>query len=316
MLWGMKGYLSLLLLGLLLLTVPNLKAAEDRTWTSSDGQTLEGSLEEVSETEVRIRRVDGRTFNIPLERLSAEDQAYAQQVLMDQQRMNGFEEGPYAEAIRDEWVVFPADENGLIYQIYGSKKLSREDGPVPLYVYLHGAGARATEVEPGKVEPLGKRITAEDRYDDTPCVVLVPLCAPDVFWGSQVKQLEGLIDQVVNSLPIDRDRIYLAGYSMGARGVGSLIESRPSHYAVAAFADGEAKPEWAEKVTSAVWLWFSGERNMDGAQKTADAFEAAGKTVHLELFPDLTHNQIGYQMAQDEELYGWIFEQRRIKSEE
>lgn len=303
----------LLLLPLVILT-SRLIAEEARIWTSDSGDTFEGILQEVEEDNARIRRVaDGRVFDLSFDRLSAADQEYLQGVLHDQLRMKGFEEGPYADAIRDEWVKFGAEKHGLVFQMYGSRKLSRSDEPVPLFIYLHGAGARADDVDPGSVEPMGKRPVREEQYEETPCVVLVPLCPPEVFWGAKIKELEALIDDVVDHLPIDRNRIYLSGYSMGARGIGSLLESRPNHYAAAVFADGEAKPEWAENVTAAIWLWFSGERNMDGAQKTADAFVAAGKVAHVELFPELTHNQIGYQLAQDEEVMSWVFEQRRGK---
>ena len=49
-------------------------AAEVRTWTSAEGNTIEAELITASDKEVTIRRVsDGRRFSLPLERLSEAD---------------------------------------------------------------------------------------------------------------------------------------------------------------------------------------------------------------------------------------------------
>lgn len=285
--------------------------SENRTWKSADGRSFEGVLQGISDQGVTIRRTDGRRFTIPMSTLSDADQAFLQSVMEDQERIKGFKEGTYADAIQGEWVKFPKEHLGLVFQLYGTEKLKRQDEMVPLFVHLHGAGARAEDVETGKVEIAAQRLVKSDLYEKEPCLVLVPLCPPDVFWGQQVQGLEAIIDDLVKNLPIDKDRIYLSGYSMGARGIGSLMESRPDHYAAAMFADGEAKPEWAESVNTALWLWFSGERDMAKAEATAAAFQKAEKLAHYEGFPELTHNQIHWKLAHDEEVFGWMFERRR-----
>lgn len=298
---------------LLLASMGGLSIAEEaiRTWTSADGRTLEGAMQHMTADEVTIRRSDGRTFPIAISTLSEADQAYLQQARNDQARAKGFEEGPFADAICGEWVKFSKEEHGLLFQLYGGKELKRAKEPVPLFVHLHGAGSRADDVETGKVEVAAQRLVQDAQYKETPCVVLVPTCPPNVFWGQQVPQLEKVIDLLTDSLPIDRDRIYLSGYSMGARGIGSLLESRPSHYAAAMFADGEAKPEWAETVTAAIWLCFSGERDIAKAEKTAEAFTSAGKLAKFDGHPDHIHNQIHWTLAKTEGIYDWMFERRR-----
>ncbi len=282
-----------------------------RTWTAADGRTLEAELLSATPEAVTVRRTDGQRFDLPLSGLSEADQAWVKQRLADQARSKGLEEGPFADKITGEWVKVPAEEYGLVFQLYGTRELSRLDEPFPLFVHLHGAGGRAADVEAGKVEITAQRLAREEQYDETPCLIAVPLCPPDTFWGAHVEKLEKIIDTLVDSLPIDRDRIYLSGYSMGSRGIGSLLESRPKFYAAAMFADGEAKPEWVEKVDAALWFWYSGERDLAGAEAVAKAYVAAGKTAHFEGYPDFTHNQISWQLAHDEEVFPWMFAQRR-----
>ena len=285
--------------------------APARIWTSADGRTLEGTLEDLTADQVTVRRADGRKFPIAITSLAESDQAFLKQILSDRDRAKGFEEGPFSELITGEWVKVPAEKYGLLFQIYGSKDLKREKEPVPLFVHLHGAGARANDVEVGKVEIAAEKVTSEAIYKKNPCVVIVPTCPPDVFWGNKVAELEKLIDAVTDSLPIDRSRIYLSGYSMGARGIGSLLESRPDKYAAALFADGEANPEWAKTQSAALWLTFSGERDIAKAEATAKAYEAAGKIVRFDPHPDHIHNQIHWTLAKNEEVFDWMFAQRR-----
>lgn len=287
----------------------SLTFAETRTWTSTDGRSLEGSLQSANETEVTVRREDGRTFPIPLASLSQEDQDYVKQHLVDLARADGLNTGPFADKITGEWIKVPKEEYGLLFQIYGTSKLKRLDEGIPLFVHLHGAAARADDVEAGKVEIAPQKLVNE-LYDDYPCLVIVPTCPPDTFWGEHAGALEHIIDTVSDSLPIDRSRIYLSGYSMGARGIGTLIERRPTHYAAALFADGEAKMAWVEPATTALWFTFSGERDLDGAKAVADAYTAAGKTAHFDGFPDHTHNQIHWTLAKTEGVYEWCFSQR------
>ncbi len=286
----------------------SLAASEPRAWTSSDGRSFEGSLQSANESEISVRRSDGRTFSVPLEKLSEEDKTYVESYLADLARSGGLNEGPFADKLTGEWVKVPKDQYGVLFQIYGTSQLKRLKEPFPLFVHLHGAGSRADDVETGKVEIAPQKL-ANEFYDDYPCVIIVPTCPPDTSWGDQSEALESLIDTLTNSLPIDRNRIYLSGYSMGARGIGTLIERRPNHYAAALFADGEAKMAWVEPVSTALWFTFSGERDLEGAKAVAEAYQAAGKTAHFEGFPDHIHNQIHWTLAKTEGVYEWCFSQ-------
>jgi len=285
---------------------------EARTWTSTEGQSFEGAMQEATGTTVTVRRSDGKTFDVPLAKLSAEDQDFVKLQLADELRSKGLENGPFADKVTGEWVKVPVEEHGLLFQVYGDdSKLKRLKEPFPLFVHLHGAASRGTEVETGKVEIAAQRLASSEIYEDHPCLIVVPTCPPDTYWGDHAEKLELLIDALTNALPIDRSRIYLSGYSMGARGIDTLIERRPDFYAAALFADGEANSKWVDSTDTALWLTFSGERDLAGAKAIADAYSAAGKTAHFEGFPDHTHNQIHWTLAKTEGVYDWCFEQKR-----
>lgn len=295
------------------------QVGETRTWTSADGRALEGKLLEVSAEKIVVER-NRRPVTIAVNLLSEEDQEFVSKLVeeaklseKDQERSQGFEEGPYSEAVKGEWVLGDP-EKGLMHQLFIGKEVKRKKaGPVvPLFVHLHGAGARADSVKVGKVEIAPQTMVAPDWYGDHPCVVLVPTCPPDpMTWTKDEIQerLEGLIDDVVANLPIDRKRIYLSGYSMGGQGIGKLLERRPEMYAAALFADGGPKEAWVGKTKAAMWSYYSGERDSSKVESLQPKFKEEGVEFRATILKDATHNQIHWKLAKDPKVWEWMVEQ-------
>ena len=80
MLKGILFFLSFTLLGLF---------AEEpiRTWTSSDGRTLEARFIEQIDESIKIRLSNGRLFSVPLNRFSSIDQEYVQQLIQNRKQL-------------------------------------------------------------------------------------------------------------------------------------------------------------------------------------------------------------------------------------
>lgn len=296
-------------------------SAEMRTWTSDDGKEITAEILNATEENVTLKLKNRRTYDLPLERLSEGDKEYVRQYLEEEKEAEvrrklserSVKESDYEDHIKGEWVVIPKEKYGVPFHLYGTSKLGRLKEPFPLFIHLHGAGARTETPEVGKVEIAAKRLAREEQYEETPCLIICPVCPPDTFWGAHVEALETMVDSLVKELPIDQNRIYLSGYSMGSRGISSLLKSRPKFYAAAMLADGKADPTWVEKVDTALWLWFSGERELEGARAIMKDYVAAGKNGHFEGYPEFTHNQIHWKLAHDEDVFPWIFSQTREK---
>ena len=77
----MNPFLRLSLFSLILL-LQNFLAAQEpmRTWTSSDGRTLEARFIEQVGSNVKIKTAQGREFTLPITRFSQEDQEYIKQI--------------------------------------------------------------------------------------------------------------------------------------------------------------------------------------------------------------------------------------------
>ena len=296
---------------------------EIRSWTSSDGRLLKGKLLEADEKKIVVER-NGRPVTIRIDLLSEEDRKFVADLVkklskeaalaaQDSLRSEGFSTGPYAEYVKGEWLLGDP-EKGLVHQLFIGKEVKKKKaGPVvPLFVHLHGAGGRADSVKPGRVEIAAQTITARDWYEDHPCVVLVPTCPPDpMAWGKEQIQsrLEALIDDLVKNLPIDRKRIYLSGYSMGGQGIGKLIERRPEMYAAALFADGGPKESWVGKTKTAMWSYYSGERDSSNTENLKEKFKEDGVEFRTTILKNATHNQIHWKLSKDPKVWEWLVDQ-------
>ncbi len=295
-----------------------------RTWTSADGRSLEGELLEVNDDGI-VLKVNGRRVPVAMNLLSEEDQSFAAEVAVsiaesaaleeeEKVRSKGFEEGPYADLVKGEWIEGDGGL-GLKHQVFIGREVKRKKASpfVPLFIHLHGAGARSDSITLGRVEIASKTITKPDWYEEHPCVVLVPTCPPEpMTWGKDEIQtkLESVIDELIDSLPIDRKRIYLSGYSMGGQGIGKLIERRPDFYAAAVFADGGPKPAWVGKTKTAMWSFYSGERDSSKAPDLQEKFKKEDVEFRFNILPDVKHNSIHWKLANEPKVWEWLVEQR------
>ncbi|UZN04337.1 prolyl oligopeptidase family serine peptidase [Cellulomonas sp. S1-8] len=137
---------------------------------------------------------------------------------------------------------------------------------VPLVVALHGAGERGTD---GHVQllanELGVAFAAPSRQQSDPSFVLVPQAPPPSVqpvgdwvgvWDVPEVQsaLLELVDRTIAQHPVDPDRVYVTGLSMGSMGTFQVLAERPDLFAAALPVTGYADPRFAS-VFAAVPTW-------------------------------------------------------------
>ena len=147
-------------------------------------------------------------------------------------------------------------------------------GRLPLVVYLHGSGGLGTDnvKQMGLGNVFGTRVWAlPENQKEFPCYVIAP--QTDRGWarygapsaGDSVARLvpglgDGarvaldIIDALRKQLPIDSQRIYLTGQSMGGAGVWHLMAHRPRSFAAAVVCCGSRTTEnAADAIGTPVW---------------------------------------------------------------
>lgn len=199
----------------------------------------------------------------------------------------------------------------------------------PLVLFFHGAGERGTDNEKQLVH--GVRTFASPTIQEKfPCFVVAPQAPEETLWvdipwaSPQPKMPEmpnanhaaviGLLDKLVETLPIDRNRQYVTGLSMGGFGTLEMVVRHPDRFAAAAAVCGGtdlSRLPAAAKVP--MWLFHGGKDTVvrvERSREAVDTLKKAGAMPHYTEYPDVGHDSWKNAYATSD-LYEWLFAQKR-----
>jgi predicted peptidase len=180
------------------------------------------------------------------------------------------------------------------------------DEGFPLIIFLHGRG------ETGRDLQLVKKHGLPSFLDDTlnfPFMVVSPQCPDGKAWKPRL--LQRLLDEIEILYPVDTDRIYVTGLSMGGTGTWEFALSDPGRFAAIAPVCAMMKTRNACSLSSLpVWV-FHGALDEVYDHSWSDNFVAALKgcdgMVTYTLYPDVDH--FAWVPAySDPELYKWFLQ--------
>ncbi len=314
-LWLVVGFAFVLLVPLLA------SQTASRTWTSTDGKQIQGELVEAGDKEIRIRRkADDRTVAIPLEQLSADNQQLIKSIVREKWQDSGLKEGPFAAKITGKYEK-GVSQGGLNYQLFGKPAWDGKKR-YPLLIWLHGSGASGTdnEAQMGEITKFfaSSRGQSSARTGPTanPFFVLAPQSpSAQIGWdGKGGSDVMALIAELMDHLPVDSDRVYLTGISMGGFGTFSLAARHPDIFAAAVPLAGGGDPgQVAALVSLPLWI-FHGEKDPTvPVQSSRSMFQAikdaGGKLAVYTELPGEGHDIA--HVYSDPELMRWLFTQKR-----
>lgn len=286
-----------------------------RTWKSKDGRELVADLIEYNADEVRVKRAGNQQMvKIPLQSLSEEDRRFVLAMVKDRDRDTSLTKGPYAENIKGDFVKMKSKQ-GLNYQLYGNPKWDSKKR-FPLVIWLHGSGQSGADNQ-AQMSIATKVFTDLPHQKENPCFMIAPQC-PDasIGWDKEVADnLMQLINDLCENLPIDQNRLYLTGSSMGGSGSFRLAAKYPEVWAAVVPLCGGGDPKNAE-ILKSVPIWaFHGSDDLtippERTRKVIEAITAAGGTIgkYTELKGE-GHNIANFVYVRDD-LHAWMFAQSR-----
>jgi predicted peptidase len=185
----------------------------------------------------------------------------------------------------------------------------------PLIVYLHGSRDTVSRDLVYYQESIQK---------ENPSFVLTPKCVePDQGWGNtwhdthttaMIKTL-ALVDSLTTIYPIDKNRLYLYGISMGGFGVFSTLAKEPGKfaaaYAVCGGSDIKAAPKLLE---TPLWIFHGEMDDIVPVYLSRDVYKEliilGGKKVKYTEYPGVKHNS-WENVSKEKLLTGWLFAQRK-----
>ena len=193
----------------------------------------------------------------------------------------------------------------------------------PLIVFLHGYGERGDDGE--KVLEAGIAKAIESNPERFPCLVLMPQCPDDSWWGkinsarfTGMKDATPVIDlalaETLKQYRIDKNRIVLTGLSMGGYGTYYYAAHHPDTFAAVLPICGPAYPDGVQAIADIPIRIFHGDADTtvspDDSRAMVKALREAGADVAYTEYPGLNHNSWDEAYA-DPETIAWLLNAKR-----
>lgn len=187
-------------------------------------------------------------------------------------------------------------------------------GKIPLVMFLHGAGERGDNID--KVKLWGPPHLVEEGRE-FPFILVSPQCPSEMWWDSKMDDLYELLKDIKGRYPVDSERIYLTGLSMGGYGTWEMAISYPDEFAAAIpLCGGVLRKRFLWKIKDLpIWAFHGVKDQTVLVSETTDAVDSLkklGSDIKLTLYPEGEHN-IQTETYNNPELYKWMLAQRRKK---
>jgi predicted peptidase len=222
---------------------------------------------------------------------------------------------------------------GLLYRYY--VPVTETNKKYPLVVYLHGAGERGTDNQ-SQLNNSALVWVSSAVQKQHPSFVIIPQCPPNRKWtntkekgapylffnqdeipeSKEMKMIRMLIKEFIEKYPVDTNRIYISGFSMGSSGTWDMITRYPDLFAAAIPVSGANDTTKADKITTMPIHIFHGAKDEICPPITSERMYSIlhrlGSPCELTVFPDKEH------VCTDEAfetpgLFDWLFAQDKSR---
>jgi predicted peptidase len=220
----------------------------------------------------------------------------------------------------------------LPYRLFEPKK--ENDTRYPLVLFLHGKGGTGNN----NLQQFTDLIVPPtiwafpENQAKHPCYVLVPQGPDTPSWPhARIPALKALLDSIIASNPIDPNRIYITGLSMGGLGTWAIIQQYPDFFAAAVPVCGGGDMDELDGIINIhlpIWAFhgvldpivgidsyedrFGAEEAWTGQRKLVEKLISRGMkpAPKYTWYPDMHHNAWDGAYS-DPRLFDWIFLQRK-----
>ena len=218
-------------------------------------------------------------------------------------------------SLNPEYLVFMSEVEG--------------DQKLPMLIFLHGGGGRGDDIHRTK-KKQSMSWKGIQNAGKGPCIVVTPQAmkkrkvVPDQS-GWIPEELNVFLAHLKETLPVDTNRIYLSGNSMGGYGSWAWGGSNPEHFAAVAPISGGIGKGGPTDISASIDAWAANLANVpvyayagaldkvvpaNRSERMVAAIKKAGGTkVNLFVHPEKGHN-MGGLVRLSQEHYDWLFSQQ------
>ncbi len=201
----------------------------------------------------------------------------------------------------------------------------------PLLIFLHGSGERGSDNDAQLKWGVANFATDQNMIAH-PAIVIAPQCPERQTWSSftpdknrkgmtlnaepstPMRLLIGLIHQLETTMPVDTNRIYITGLSMGGYGTFDALERYPSLFAAAVPVCGAGDTSRASSIVRVpMWIFLGAEDpavNPLNGLAMLEALTNAGAHPGFTQYPEVGHfSWLG--AYSDPLMMEWLFRQHK-----
>ena len=188
-----------------------------------------------------------------------------------------------------------------------------ENEKYPLVLFLHGAGERGSN-NSSQLQHGSMQFTNPVNREAYPSYVLFPQCPEDKYWApstrpskfdvnqfplsdsisSPLSLVVELLEETIKQYPIDTNRIYVVGLSMGGMGTYDIVIRNPNKFAAAVAICGAVNPgRLREMDTDTQFRLYHGDADsvvpVEFSREAYKALKQTGKSVEYYELPGVNH---------------------------
>ncbi len=187
-----------------------------------------------------------------------------------------------------------------------------ENKKYPLVFFLHGAGERGDDLDVAQRHGFMKHVRESGK--EYPFIFVSPQCPNGKYWGCYTESLIAFLDYICEELPIDLDRVYLTGLSMGGTGTWMLAMADSQRYAAIAPVCGSGICWNAEMVKDIPILMYHGDCDdvvpITESITMLNAVNKMGGNARLKILYGVDHG--GWETAYaGDELVNWLLSHKK-----
>ncbi len=200
---------------------------------------------------------------------------------------------------------------------------------LPLVIFLHGSGERGSDNK-AQLKWGVQSFATTQQMKLNPAIVVAPQCPAGQSWSNEDETgdkitirkepsaagalVMELIDSLIKRLPVDTNRIYITGLSMGGFGTFDLVARYPHRFAAALPVCGAGDPATAPAMAKVpMWIVTGAEDPAVSPEMTHRMFvalRAAGARPGYTEYPEVGHFSWIHAYS-DELILQWLFRQRK-----
>jgi len=201
----------------------------------------------------------------------------------------------------------------------------------PLVIFLHGSGERGSDND-AQLKWGVMNFATDQNMLEHPAIVIAPQCPERETWSSvtfdkdrkgmtlnaepskSMRLLIGLVRQLETTMPVDTNRIYITGLSMGGFGTYDALERYPKLFAAAVPVCGAGDTSRAASIAHVpMWIYQGAEDpavNPSYGQAMFEALINAGAHPGFTQYPEVGHfSWLG--AYSDPLMMVWMFRQHK-----